>query len=132
MRINHYFCAEYLNFFSALELPNDISSCHILIKSLSEKVASKSEEIAVLLAKIKELEIRLMGWAVHDGLPAYESYPSKHTLCHAHLMRDYKALTEQGVIWAAAFTKYFERLYYLTDKGRSSLDKSKLKEELAK
>ena len=71
------------------------------------------------------------GWAVHDGLPVYESYPSKHALCHAHLMRDYKALTEQGVIWVAAFTKYFERLYHLIDKGCSSLSKSQLKEEWA-
>lgn len=43
------------------------------------------------------------GVAVHDAYVSYLSYPAKHALCNAHLLRDLVAVEEEtGALWAPA------------------------------
>lgn len=52
------------------------------------------------------------GIAVHDCLPAYFRFPqARHVLCLAHLIRELRALAEEGSQWAKKMYDLLMRLY---------------------
>ena len=61
-------------------------------------------------------------WAVHDCLASYFSHQGcRHAVCGAHLLRELRALEEQGRLWARYMGKYLLALYRMTDSGASAL-----------
>jgi len=61
-------------------------------------------------------------WAVHDCLASYFTFTGcRHAVCGAHLLRELRALEEQGRAWARSMRRYLLALYRMTDAGRSAL-----------
>jgi len=67
------------------------------------------------------------GWLVHDCWPAYFQLEGcKHAICHAHLLRELKALEEQGSHWARSMRRLIWTVYHHTEEGRGTLPRSQL------
>ena len=64
----------------------------------------------------------LKGWLVHDcWAPYFSLNDCKHALCNAHLLRELKALEENGRKWAKDFHTLLMDVYSKTQQGKSKL-----------
>lgn len=60
------------------------------------------------------------GVAVHDAYTSYLSYPVRHALCNAHLLRDLVAVEEEtGASWASAMQALLREGYEAAQQARS-------------
>jgi transposase len=66
-------------------------------------------------------------WLIHDFWSTYFRFDScKHGMCGAHILRELKALSEQGQRWADRFHCFLLDLYKQSDEGRGTIaDKDK-------
>jgi len=61
----------------------------------------------------------LRGWLVHDCWKGYFDFAScRHALCGAHLLRELRALGEQGSRWAPAFGRFLLALLRMPRQDR--------------
>ena len=66
------------------------------------------------------------GWAVHDSYASYfTSWPCRHSLCGAHLLRELTDAYENGSRWAKHMHRYLLALYRMTVQGTRHLPKPK-------
>jgi len=66
-------------------------------------------------------------WLIHDFWSTYFRFDKcKHGMCGAHILRELKALSEQGQKWADRFHVFLLDLYKQSDEGRNKIpDKDK-------
>lgn len=66
------------------------------------------------------------GWAVHDCYSSYfTSWPCRHSLCGAHLLRELQDADEAGSRWAKHMHRFFMCLYRMSMQGRTCLPEDK-------
>jgi transposase len=72
-------------------------------------------------------------WLIHDFWSSYFRFDAcKHAMCGAHVLRELKALSEQGQKWADRFHRFLLELYRQSDEGRSKISKKDRQEALKK
>jgi transposase len=60
------------------------------------------------------------GVAVHDAYTSYLSYPARHALCNAHLLRDLVAVEEEtGALWCGAMQALLREAHAAAQQARS-------------
>jgi len=65
------------------------------------------------LNSTKSIIGKFSGWAVHDCWVSYFGYTeAKHSVCGAHLIREFEALKENGSLWAKEFQTFLLDIYY--------------------
>ena len=65
------------------------------------------------------------GWAVHDSYASYfTSWPCRHSLCGAHLLRELTDAYENGSRWAKHMHRFLLALYRMTGQGSTCLKAS--------
>ncbi|SFF46784.1 IS66 family transposase [Thermoflexibacter ruber] len=88
--------------------------CYLFVHSKRGKEALESA--ASLLPFMR-------GYVVHDCWSSYFSFDTcKHALCHAHLLQELKALSEQGSQWAAKMSACFLALYQASQQGKAVVE----------
>ncbi len=84
--------------------------CYLFVHSKRGKEALASEA---------SLFPFLQGYVVHDCWSSYFSFDTcKHALCNAHLLRELKALSEQGSQWAGKMSDFLLNLYQASQQGK--------------
>jgi transposase len=70
---------------------------------------------------------RFFGWAIHDCWASYFNIDNcKHALCGAHLLRELKALTDNGSHWAKEMHYFLMECYEYSLKGTETVPDPKL------
>lgn len=65
-------------------------------------------------------------WAVHDSYASYfTSWPCRHSLCGAHLLRELTDAYETGSRWAKHMHRFLKALYRMSVQGTTTLPKAK-------
>lgn len=65
---------------------------------------------------------RFFGWAVHDCWASYFNLENcQHALCGAHLLRELKALTDNGSLWAKEMHTFLMESYEYSLKGTQTV-----------
>ncbi len=66
------------------------------------------------------------GWAVHDSYASYfTSWPCRHSLCGAHLLRELTDAYENGSRWAKHMHRFLLALYRMSVQGTTNLPEAK-------